>query len=745
MQFIKWIRKNRQTIMVAVVILCMVTFVGGVGFTELLKYLGHGGKMTIATYDKGKKITNEDMSNARQELEILKAIDAPVVLFNKPNAFGMMDVNSQLLGYLLFGDTQTGARIRNQLRQAAQRGQIPLTTAQIDAFFNQPTERAEISWILLDAEARKAGIVVSNSQSAAILRELIPQLSGNRVTAAQVIGGVAAQMNLTNDQILTAYGKMLGILKWADQVCSIENTTLAQIRSLVGHNKNKIDADFVKFPADWFVAKQAQPTDDQIQAQFNAYKDMLAGDITNENPYGFGYKLPKRVQLEYFYILSDDVKKIADKPTAEAMEEYYGGNIDQFTDSRPVDPNNPEGEKITETKSFAEVSEQIRQTIEQQNSEKLTQLIFKDARDMLDAELISLDMEKAAAEAIRKAALDFATVAAKITEKYKIPVHTGKTGLLSASDFASDNSLRYLQINLAGIQTSLLDAAFGVDPQNAVVPRKVGVYVPRMWENIGPLKSGFYSEKDRKPVMITTLCRVVDARPAEAPADVDVTYSIAGMSPSDTKESKTFNLKQQIIDDLKEIAAMDAAKAAAEEFKQLIAKADWDRAVDAYNSLYAPKDPNTVKEGGFVKLSVTSETNQVLASAANLAQFKQMMLDNPAMAESVRMSLVSNMLNQELFDLLADKTQTGVISQVLELKPALAYYVVKSITQKPATTEDYLQNKSFAALRSTLDSSVEMGLVHFDPAQISKRMNYMRIPQDNETEQAGPNETPKKD
>jgi hypothetical protein len=744
MQFIKWIRKNRQTIMVAVVVLCMLTFVGGVGFTELLKYLGHGGKTTIATYEKGKKITNEDMSNARQELEVLKAIDAPVVLFNKPNAFGMMDVNSQLLGYLLFGDTQTGARIRNQLRQGAQRGQIPLTTAQIDAFFNQPAERAEISWILLNAEAQKAGIVVSNSQSAAILRDLIPQLSQNRVTAAQVINGVANQMNLANDQILAAYGKLLGILKWADQVCSIENTTLAQIRSLVGHNKNKIDADFVKFPADWFVAKQTQPTDDQIQAQFNAYKDMLPGDITDQNPYGFGYRLPKRVQLEYFYILNDDVKKIAEKTTAEAMEGYYGSNIDQFTDSRPVDPNNPEGEKITETKTFAEVSEQIRQTIEQQNSEKLTQLIFKDARDMLDAELISLDMEKTAAENIRKAAVDFATVAAKITEKYKLPVHTGKTGLLSSSDFASDNCLARLRINQAGVQTPLLEAAFDVDPQNAVVPRKVGVYVPRMWENIGPLKSAFYSEKDYTATMITTLCRVVDVRPSEAPASFDTTFSTTGMSPSAQKD-KTFDLKQRCIDDLKKVAAMNAAGAAAEEFKQLIAKADWDRAVNAYNSLYAPKDPNTVGEKAFKKLTVTSQTNQVLASAANLAQFKQMILDNPAMAESIRTSLVSNMLNGKLFDLLADKNQTGVISQVLELRPAMAYYAVKSVTRQSATTDDYLQNKSFAALRSTLDSSVEMGLVHFDPTQINKRMDFKMVQKNDTTEKSGPNETPKKD
>jgi hypothetical protein len=747
MQAIKWIRKNKQPIMVVVVIFSMVIFVGGVGFTELLKYMGQGGKTDIATYDDGRKITNEDMANARHEIEVLDAIGAKVILFNKTNAYGMMDVNGQLLGHLLFGDTQTAARIRNQLRQGAQRGQIPLTTAQIDDFFNQPLERAEFTWILLNAEAQKAGIVVSNSQAAAVLRQLIPQLYeqlyGRQITAAQAIGQIATQMNLTNDQILAVYGKLMSISKWADQVCNLENTTLTQIRSLVGHRNNKIDPNYVEFPTDWFVSKQAQPTEDQIQAQFNAYKDFQPGDITDQNPYGFGYKLPKRVQLEYFYILNDDVKKIAVKPTSEALEEFYSNNINQFTDSKPKDPNDPQGDQITTTKSFVEVSEQIRQTIEQQNTEKLTQLIFKDARDLLDVELITLDMEKAEADQLRKAAVDYATVGAKITEKYKIPVHTGTTGLLEPSDFASDNCLARLRINLAGIQTTLLDAAFGVDPQNAVVPRKVGVYVPRMWENIGPLKSSYYSQ-DYTTIWITTLCRVVDVRPSEAPANIDVIYSTTGMSPFDTNSKKTFDLKQQIADDLKQVAAMDAAKAAAQELQQLIAKSDWDRAIEAYNTLYAPKDPNTIKDSAFLKLAVTSQTNQVLVPAANIEQYKQIMKDNPAMARSIQMNLVSNMLNQKLFDLLGDKTDTGVISQLVELKAARAWYVVMSIKERPATTEDYLQSKSFAALQATLDSSAAMGLIHFDPSQIIKRMNFAIIQQDR-NEEASADKTAAKD
>ena len=730
MHWIKWIRKNRQILMTVLVIGCMITFVGGVGFTELLKYIGRGGKQTFATYDNGKKITTTDMMAARQELETLKAIQAEVFLFYKPNAYGMPDVNAQLLGYLLFGETQMGARIRNQLCQYAQRGQISVTVAQIDAFFNQEQERPEVMWILLCAEARKVGIAVSNTQSASLLRELIPQITSNRIDAAAAIRGVAARMNIAEEQILAAFGKLLGVLKWADQVCNNEDATLTQTQSVVGRSIERMDIEFAKFPADWFVNEQIEPTAEQIQAQFNACKELSIGQFSEQNPYGFGYRLPGRVQLEYFYVHNDDVKKRIEKPTAEAMEEYYSGNIEQFRTSRPKDPNKPDGETITETQPFAEVSDQIDRTLEQQRSEKLTQLIFKDAREMLDAELIGLDMEKASGQQIRQAAMDFGTVAAKISENYNVPVHTGKTGLLGPTDFGADNCLSGLRINHSGVQTLLSEAVFAVDAQNAVVPRKVGVYIPRMWENIGPMTGGFYSEKEATYTSITIICRVVDVKPAEVPATMDMTYSIAGIVGGDAEnEKKVFSLKQRVIDDLKKVVAMEAARTRAEEFRQLIAQADWDKAAEKYNSQYAPKDPNTVEGKAFRKLAVDSLKRQMLASESDIEQLRRMMRDNPVAAGFLQTRIVADMLNHKFFDLLADKSQTNVISAIIEFKPAASYYVVKSITRQPVTMEDYVQNKPYAALRTTLDSASGLGLIHFDPKQIHKRINYAPLKQ----------------
>jgi hypothetical protein len=704
----------------------MITFVGGYGFQQLLIYMGHGGKQTFATYDTGKKITSTDMMAARQELEVLTAMRMDMFLFNKPTTYGAPDINARLLGALLFGDTQTLAHLRNQLCQSAQQGQIPVTVADIDAFFNQEQERPETMWILLSAEARRAGIAVSNAQSAGFLRQLIPQMTNNQIDAATQIHRVASQLNLTDAQILSTFGKLLGILKWADEVCNNEDVTLAQLRAVVGRNMERIDVDSAKFPAEWFISQQPEPTAQQIQTQFDTYKEFSPGQFSEKNPYGFGYKLPVRVQLEYFYVKNDDVKQRTEKPTAEAMEEYYSSNIDQFRSSKPKDPNNPKGETITETRSFAEVSGQIYNALEQQRSEKLTQLIFKDAKDMLDTQMISLDMEKASNEQIRQAAVDFQAVAAKMTEKYKVPIHTGKTGLLSPADFAADNCLISLQISHSGMQTPLPEAVFAMDPQNVLTPKKIGMYIPRLWENIGPMTGGFYSEKDFSYTSVTVICRVIDIQKSDVPSAFDVTYSSAGMIDSGAEnEKKVFSLKQQVSDDIRRVQAMETAKAKAEEFKRLIAKTNWDKAVEKYNSTYAPKDPNIAPTGAFRKLTVDSLKRQLLASESDISQIRRIMRDNPISAGFLQSRIVANMLNRRFFDLLAEKAHTGEISEIVEFTPGAAYYVVKSVIRQPATMEEYQQSKPFAAIRTSLNSASSLGLIHFDPKHIQKRMNYV--------------------
>ncbi|MEN6306666.1 MAG: hypothetical protein ABFD91_02820 [Anaerohalosphaeraceae bacterium] len=728
MQWIKWIRKNRQTVMTVAVIVLMIAFVGGYGLEELLMRLGHGGNQTIGTYSDGLKITNLDMQNARQELEILKAIMADQLLFSKTTPMGSPDINSQMLGYLLFSDSQVTGRLRLQLRQVAQSGRIPLTTAQVDDFFAQDTERPEIMWTLLSSEAKQVGIVMSNEQAGEVLRQVISQMTENRVDAGTVLRSVASQIKVEPAQVITTFGKLLAIIKWSDMVCDNESVTLAQTQSLIGRAMERIDAEFAKFPADWFIDAAFKPTDEQIKTQFEAFKTAQPGQVSDQNPFGFGYMLPHRVQMEYFVILSEDVKKQTEKPTAEAMENYYSTNIDRYRSQTPVDPNKPDGDKITKTQTFAEVSASIYQALENERIEKLMQLIMKDAKDWLDEETIKLDMEKATLQQIQQASGDYSQVAAKITEKYKVPVSVGRTGLLSLSDFASDDCLRGLQAVHSGLPVQLSDAAFSVSTEDVPQKSKIGVYVPRMWENIGPMDGGYYSDKDAKYMNIKAVCRVIDVQKAATAESADTQYNTAGVVFDKAQaDQKVFNLKQRVMDDLQKQNAMAAAGAKAEEFKQMIATGDWDKALDQYNAKYAPKDPNKITGNAFRRLAVTPLQRQLLASDSDIARMRQMMENNPANADYFQELITNNILNIKLFALLGDKAETGVISETFEFKPGMSWYVTKNIKRQPANKEDYIERKGFAALQANFADSAGLGLVHFNPQNIRTRMNYTQV------------------
>ncbi len=734
MQWIKWIRKNRQRIMTFVVVFCMIAFVGGYGLEQFLMYLGSGGKQTIATFDRGSKITNVEMSNAQQELEIIKAVGGAGFLFYKQTPFRMPDTSAQLLGHLLFGDSQSAAQLRGQLKQMIQQGQPLLSTAQVDAFFTPESERPEILWILLNAEAQQAGVAVSNKQAAEFLRSLMTQMSGGQpVNLAAIIQNIASQYNSTDKDILATFAKLLAILTWTEQVCDMQNVTMPQITADIGRNMESLDINYAAFDARRFISQQAEPSAEQIAAQFEAYKNSQPNRFSDANPFGFGYLLPHRVQMEYIVIKNDDIAALVAKPTSEEMEAYYSANLtSQFQESVPVDPNKPDGEKKTITHSFAEKSEQIRRTLEQERADKQKQIIVKEIRDLADAKFASLDMEKATVEQLMQAAVDFNAVAKQIGDKYKLDVRAGKTGLLSPDDLSNDNALRSLRFEQAGQSYQLCDAVMMISADGKQA-KTIGQYIPKQWETIGTLSGGLYDQQANKYYALTAIARVIGVYPPQTADNVDVAYSIDGIRLKDSDAPKIFRLEDKVIEDIKLVSAMETAKKHADEFKALAAK-NWDNAIEEYNTKYAPKDPNKAGDAEFKPLVVQTLSRQILVPQSDMDRIQRFCEENPLMAQRYQSRIAANMLNVKYSELLGEKTDTGTIADIVEFKPQTTVYVVKQIKRNPATTKDLTDNTAMTALRTTVTTSASLGLTHLNPDNIKQRMNYKSlIAKDSET------------
>lgn len=719
MSFVKWLRKNNRKVMTFVVIFCMISFVIGYTGIQILGSFFDPNKQSVAHYDSGSKIKINDLKYAQNELTVLR-------MLMSENLLASQGVSGMLLAHLLFPDSQLSGEIAAQLKQAAQRGQIQVSVEELDAWFNQQPQRPEELWILLKAEAYKAGYILSNANAKEILRSVIPQMM--RADASQVVGQIMSKSNLTEDQVVRIFADLITIVGYANEVINNQAVTLNQIRAMLGRSKERLNADFVKITAEPLIDKSAPLSDADIQKQFEAFKQQTPNNPADGNPFGFGYRLPKRVQVEYMILLMDDVKSQIEAPTAEAMEEYYSRNIERFQTSEPVDPNKPEGEKITHTRSYAESESQIRMTLENDKTSKLANMIFNEIRDMTETGFAEISLEEATAEQLQMAAGDYQASARQLSEKYRIPIAAGKTGWLSPDDFRIDKILNGLSMQQQRARIPLSELVFTAvsDPKQKM--RRIGLPTIRIWQNIGPVQGGYYSEEKEKYYPMMTMVRVIGIQEPAVPETVDVEYDTHGVVLADVPqpEKSRFSLKEKVQEDLRLQKAMETAKARAEELAALVQSKNWDEAITGYNQKYAAggEDPNQ-PNGQAVKLDSVKE--QIRISAAEIAQIRQYIAENPIAAGYLQPRLTTNLLNSRLHDLFKDNApSTGTIQQVLVLEPAAACYVVKEVVRLPATQEDYLQAKANTAMQLSAQDAAQSALIHFSPQNILARMNFER-------------------
>jgi hypothetical protein len=718
MHLVKWIRKNNRKIMTFVVVFIMLSFVVGQFGIKMIVGLMGGGPQLIATYDNGKKIKSPEFVQAQNELTVLRMLMADRLLLAQSRG----GFSGPLLSYLLFPDSQFSSEIASQMKQLVQRGQLQISMDELDNFFLEQRERPEILWILLKQEAYQAGCIMPNASAAQTLRYAIPQMTNNQFDGAGLVSQIISKNNISEDQILRIFADLLSVLSYAGNVMDNESVTINQIKSAVGRSKEKIDAEYAKIAAEPFINETAEVADSRIQEQFEQYKAVSAGTPGEDNPFGFGYRLPKRVQLEYIIVQMDDVKKRIEKPSPEALEEYYSNHLDVYQVSKPSDPNNPESEKITRTQTFAEVENRIRRELENEKTNTQANIIFNDIKDKTETGFETINFDEATLGQLQKAAGDYEAVSKTLAEKYQVPMFTGKTGWLNADRLAQDEILSRLGLRRGQNYLPLPMLAMTVTEEKS--PRqRIGIPAIRVWENIGPMDGGFYSQQQNKYIPIMALVRVVDIKEAQVSETVDVEFNIKGVSLSDELgQDEMFSLKEEVREDILLLDAMSTAEDKAEELSALVNEKGWEDAIKAYNDKYAPGDPNMPNPQA---IKLDSVKQQLRRSLLEIDTMKRYMLENPAAAQYIQQQLTSSMLTNELYTLLPEDTEsTGIIQTVLPYEAQEAFLVVKEVQRQPATTKDYMDNKAQMALQLSTAQSASLAMEYFSSEKILQRMNY---------------------
>ncbi|MEZ6190903.1 MAG: hypothetical protein R3C45_06375 [Phycisphaerales bacterium] len=122
--------------------------------------------------------------------------------------------------------------------------------------------------------------------------------------------------------------------------------------------------------ADRFIADTAEPTGEEVASLYEQYKDALPG---RGKPYGFGYRVPDRVKVEYLSIPMDLAQRVVKVTEADALA-HYRKYPERFTS----DASFAEGAKA-EPKPYDQVREDVIKDLTDQLAFELVEKMAKAA------------------------------------------------------------------------------------------------------------------------------------------------------------------------------------------------------------------------------------------------------------------------------------------------------------------------------------------------------------------------------
>src|SRR6266700_1915110 len=127
------------------------------------------------------------------------------------------------------------------------------------------------------------------------------------------IESILVRRGITKDTDSDAYESMQGALRnlmmvnnaAARAASAVSKISRPEAQNLLASQHQEISVNLIEFAAKDYLDKVPAPTGQQLQEQFDKYKDKLAG----EGAMSFGYEYPNRVQYDAIVIKKEEVKK----------------------------------------------------------------------------------------------------------------------------------------------------------------------------------------------------------------------------------------------------------------------------------------------------------------------------------------------------------------------------------------------------------------------------------------------------
>jgi hypothetical protein len=231
------------------------------------------------------------------------------------------------------------------------------------------------------------------------------------------------------------------------------------------------------------------------------------------------------------------------------------------------------------------------------------------------------------------------------------------------------------------------------------------------------------------------LVRVIDAIPAAEPESVEQTFSknsIAFDQDPNHKAENTYFVREHVVEDLKKLAAMTAAKTRGEEFLDLTQKQGWQNALDEFNRLYGNKNEQDSNDTDMFTLQTLNNLPRI--SSVEMAVLATQTLGKPMARALLTERKKESLLRDRLYSLVPrDPNTSDIAPLVVEFKPDMSYYCIKTVSVKHLNQAEYQRVKAMRLYKEDFVQSQSLAPVYFDPENILKRMKFRLVTEDNET------------
>lgn len=321
----KWFRKHNKQLLAVFASALLVVWLGGQAFENMFRT--DPTKVTVGTAG-GRKVTVGELQGLRTRLDLL---DSMGIVWQVPwrNPWVMAQLNLP-------------ERIQQDPIMMA--GARPLTG-----------NRGMTQWWLLDQEAKRMGVTISTEQVVRFLRQT--GMTDDQLTT------IRDRVSISTDDLFATVAEYLRVSYAAVLASAGVQVTEPEIKDLFVRTNDQVTIRYTLLPAEAFAADKAsaaasQPVSEaELQDLFNQYKDNLPG----AGKYGFGYKIPDRVSVQYVGGNTDDIVRTLPPVSEDRARKYFEAHREKFQPPKPqtTQPTTQPAVKFEEVKD--RVTDQIRQ------------------------------------------------------------------------------------------------------------------------------------------------------------------------------------------------------------------------------------------------------------------------------------------------------------------------------------------------------------------------------------------------